>query len=422
MNAPLAGIRVVSLTHYLQGPACVQFLADLGADVIKVERIGGAYERHWSGGQAYLEGHASVFFLLAGRNQRSIELDFRTAEGQAVLWRLLERADVLVENFRPGTLDRHGFSFAAVKARRPDIVYCSLSGYGSEGPSRGKPGQDLLVQSQSGMATLSGRAGDPPVLFGTAIVDEHAAVLGALGIVASLLGRARTGEGTRVEGNLLSAALDLQLEPLSIHLNGARLYDRSGSGISSRFHQAPYGVFKTADGWLTLSLADGATLARAFDDPQFAAWSGDDQFTQREQVNARVAEHMLHRTTAGWESQLESRGVWCARVRDYDEVLADPQLAVNQSILEFDDPHAGHVKLPAHPLRYDGKAPGLRRLPPRAGEHTGEILAELGYAADRIRALRGQGVIGPDHAAVRTGGDDDAQASGGVLKEARRKQ
>ncbi|HEU0278197.1 MAG TPA: CaiB/BaiF CoA-transferase family protein [Rhodanobacteraceae bacterium] len=394
MSLPLEGIKVVSLTHYLQGPSCVQFLADLGADVVKVERLGGSYERHWSGADAYVGDHASVFFLLAGRNQRSIELDYRSSEGAGVLWRLLERADVLVENFRPGTLDKHGFSYAVVKARNPGIVYASLSGYGSDGPSRTRPGQDLLLQSLSGMATLSGRAGDPPVLFGTAIVDEHAAALGALAIVASLMGRSHSGKGTRVDSNLLSAALDLQLEPLSIHLNGSHLYERSASGISSRFHQAPYGVFKTADGWLTLSLADGPTLAKAFDDPGFAKWSKPDQFTCREDVNRRVAEHMRHKTTAQWEAQLESRGMWCARVRNYDEVLADSQLAINQSILEFDDEHTGHVKLVAHPVRYDGKVPPLRRKPPLAGQHTDEILHELGFSGAEVTALHANGVVG----------------------------
>lgn len=394
MSLPLDGIKVVSLTHYLQGPSCVQFLADLGADVVKIERLGGSYERHWSGADAYVGDHASVFFLLAGRNQRSIELDYRSAEGANVLWRLLERADVLVENFRPGTLDKHGFSYDAVKARNPGIVYASLSGYGSDGPARTRPGQDLLLQSLSGLATLSGRAGDPPVLFGTAIVDEHAAALGALAIVASLLGRMHDGKGKRVDSNLLSAALDLQLEPLSIHLNGSHLYAKSASGISSRFHQAPYGVFKTSDGWLTLSLADGPTLAKAFDDPAFAKWSKPDQFTHREDVNRRVAEHMLKKTTAEWQAQLESRGMWCAKVRDYDEVLADPQLAINQSILEFDDEHTGHVRLVAHPVRYDGKVPPLRLKPPKAGQHTDEILRELGYSSVEMDAMHAAGVVG----------------------------
>jgi crotonobetainyl-CoA:carnitine CoA-transferase CaiB-like acyl-CoA transferase len=396
MSGLLAGVKVVSLTHYLQGPSCVQFLADLGADVVKIERIGGAYERHWSGARAFLNEDSSVFFMLAGRNQRSIELDIQSDEGQDVLWRLIETADVLVENFRPGTLERRGFSYEKVKARNPRIIYCSLTGFGSEGPAREKPGQDLLLQSLSGLAMLSGRASDPPVLIGSALIDQHAATLGALGIVAALFGRERTGAGAKVDSNLMSAALDLQIEPFNYHLNGAKLYDRSESGISSRFHQAPYGVFKTADGWLTLSLADGTTLAAAFEDPQFAQWTKDDQFEQRETINRLVAEHMAEKTTAEWEATLAAHGIWCARVRDYDEVLADPQLIVNQSVMEFDDPSAGRVRTLAHPVRYDGKAPGLRRPPPAVGQHTDEVLGELGYVSETVEKLRREGAIGPD--------------------------
>ena len=397
MSGLLAGVRVVSLTHYLQGPSCAQFLADLGADVIKIERIGGAYERHWSGAKTFVNGEHSVFFLLTGRNQRSVEVNIQSLDGQAVLWRLLERADVVVENFRSGTLDKYGFSFDAIRQRNHRAVYCSLTGFGSTGPDRDRPGQDLLLQSLSGLALLSGRADDPPVLMGTAIVDQHAAAIGALGVVAALFRRQLTGAGTRVDGNLLSAALDLQIEPLNYHMNG-QLYERSASGISSRFHQAPYGVFRASDGWMTLSLADGSTLATAFDDPQFLEWTRDDQFEQREVVNRRVAQRMEARTIAEWEEIFTAHGMWYARVRTYDEVLADPQLAANQSIIEFESEETGAVRLLAHPNRYDGRAPGLRRPPPTVGQHTGEVLDEIGFTADEIRLLRENGSVGPDRA------------------------
>jgi len=408
MSDLLAGVKVVSLTHYLQGPSCVQFLADLGANVVKVERIGGAYERHWSGAKAFVNDDSSVFFLLAGRNQRSIELNIQSDEGREALWRLIDRADALVENFRPGTLDKRGFSYEEVKKRNPRIIYCSLSGFGTDGPSREKPGQDLLLQSLSGLAMLSGRADDPPVLMGTALVDQHAATLGALGVLAALFRRERTGKGCKVDSNLLSAGLDLQIEPFNYHLNGTKLYDRSQSGISSRFHQAPYGVFKTTDGWLTVSLAETATLAKAFRDPTFLNWSREDQFDEREAVNSLVAKHMAKRGTAEWEATFATHGMWCARVNSYDDVLADPQLVANQSIIELDDPSAGHIRLLAHPVRYDGEAPGVRRPPPSAGQHTGEVLLELGYEAEDLESLRRSGAIGPDRA--RIGFDRKASA------------
>jgi len=398
MSGPLSGVRVVSLTHYLQGPSCAQYLADLGADVIKVERIGGAYERHWSGAKAFVKDQ-SVFFLLAGRNQRSAEIDLSTAQGSEALWKLIESADVLVENFRAGTLDRRGYSYEDVKKRNPRIIYCSLTGYGATGPSRAKPGQDLLIQSLSGLAMLSGRADDGPMPVGSAIVDQHAATLGAMGILAALLQRHSTGQGMRVDSNLFSAALNLQLEPLNYHLNGAKLWDRSASGVSSRFHQAPYGSFKTADGWITMSLADGATLAKAYNDDRFASLTREQQFDQREEVNTRVAEHMAKRTTADWTATFDEHGIWYAEVREYDDVLADPQIEANQSVLEYEDPAAGRVRLLAHPVKYDGEVPPLTRRPPTPGQHTDEVLLELGYSVEQVRALRRANAIGPDRIA-----------------------
>ncbi|MBU1335941.1 MAG: CoA transferase [Alphaproteobacteria bacterium] len=417
MTAPLAGVRVVNLTHYLQGPSCAQYLADLGADVIKVERIGGAYERHWSGAKAFVNDQ-SVFFLLAGRNQRSAEIDLSTPEGSDALWKLIESADVLVENFRAGTLDRRGYSYEEVKKRNPRIIYCSLTGYGATGPNRSKPGQDLLIQSLSGLAMLSGRADDAPMPVGSAIVDQHAATLGAMGILAALLQRNNTGEGMRVDSNLLSAALNLQLEPLNYHLNGAKLWDRSASGVSSRFHQAPYGSFKTADGWITMSLSDGPTLGKAFKDESFAPLTRDDQFDRREEVNSRVAKHMEQHTTAEWMATFDEFGIWYAEVREYDEVLADPQVAANQSILEYNDPAGGQVRLLAHPVKYDGAVPPLTRLPPQPGEHTEEVLRELGYSADDVAALRGSNAVGPDRKAVPFDRVSSAPASAYSRKKA----
>ena len=417
MTAPLSGVRVLSLTHYLQGPSCVQYLADLGADVIKVERIGGAYERHWSGAKAYLDDQ-SVFFLMAGRNQRSVEIDLSTPEGSDALWKLIKSADVLVENFRAGTLDRRGYSYEEVKKRNPRIVYCSLTGYGSTGPAKSKPGQDLLIQSLSGLAMLTGRAEDPPMPVGTAIVDQHAATLGALGILAALLQRNATGEGVKVDSNLLSAALNLQLEPLNYHLNGAKLWDRSASGVGSRFHQAPYGTYQTSDGWLTMSLSDGATLAKAFEDEKFASWTRDDQFDHREEVNSRVVEHMKTKTTAQWQEIFEGHGVWYAAVREYDEVLADPQVAANQSVIEYDDPEVGRVRVLAHPVQYDGKVPGLTRRPPAPGEHTGAVLRELGYSDGDLESLRANNSIGPDRNSVRFDRASSAPASSYSRKKA----
>lgn len=248
----LNGVNVLSFTHFLQGPSAVQILADLGADVIKIEPPKGAWERHWSGAEAFLNGE-SVFFLLSGRNQRSLSVNLRSEEGKEIIWRLVQQADVIVENYRPGAMERLGFGYEQVSQEKPDIVYCSLSGYGTDGPYRKRAGQDLLSQAMSGLAMVNGRKSDPPTLVGSAVVDQHAAVLGALGVLAALYERRDTGKGKRVDSNLLNAALDLQIEPFVYHLNGS-LYERSETGISSRFHQAPYGIFETTDGYICISL------------------------------------------------------------------------------------------------------------------------------------------------------------------------
>ncbi|MGH7276744.1 MAG: CaiB/BaiF CoA transferase family protein [Candidatus Rokuibacteriota bacterium] len=391
--AVLAGVRVLSFTQFLLGPSGVQFLADLGADVVKIEpRDGAAWERHWSGSNLYLNG-VSAFYLLAHRNQRSLTLDLKTPGGQAVARRLVERADVLVQNFRPGVMRRFGLDDETARALNPRLIYVSASGYGESSPYRDRPGQDLLMQAFSGLAHISGRAGQPPTPVGTAVIDQHGAALLAMGVLAALLERARTGRGLHVEVSMLRAALDLQLEIVSYFLNGARL-EKSPTGLASMFHPPPYGVYATRDGHLVLSMTPLGELAEALPLPELRAYATVTwNFDAREAV-ARLLDPVLRsRTTAEWVERLVPQGVWVAPIQTYAETFADPAVRAADAVEEVEHPVAGPVKLLRFPLELSTGRATVRRPPPMAGEHADEILREAGYGGEEIRRLRAEGAV-----------------------------
>ena len=389
----LSGIKILSLTQFLLGPAGVQYLADLGADVIKIEPPGGAWERTWSGANHFLNG-ISPFFMLSHRNVRSITLNLKQQEAQEVARRLIASADVLVQNFRPGVVERFGLDYDAVRRINPRLVYASVSGYGEESPDRALPGQDLLIQAMSGLMAATGRASEPPTPAGAAIVDQHGAALLAMGILAALFHRERTGEGQKIEVTMIQAALDLQLEPVTYYLNGAHLA-RPAHAIASTFHSAPYGVYETADGHMVLSMTSVRTLSEAlggvqalepYETPALA-------MPQREEIAEILMPILRGRSTAEWIATLRERGVWCAPVNGYDEVFAEPAVQYLDPVQEFDHPEAGHVRLLKRPVRYGVGEPGVQRLPPGIGEHTLEVLQDAGYSADEIENLRVTGAL-----------------------------
>lgn len=390
---PLTGIKILSLTQFLLGPAGVQYLADMGADIIKVEPPRGAWERTWSGANHFLNG-VSPFFLLAHRNVRSLTLDLKRPEAQAVASRLAARADVVVQNFRPGVVARFGLDYESLRAENPDLIYASVSGYGEESPDRALPGQDLLIQAMAGIMASTGRAGDPPSPAGAAVVDQHGAALLAMGILGALVQRERTGEGQKIEVTMVQAALDLFLEPATYHLNGASLA-RPNHTIADTFHAAPYGVYATADGYMALSMTPIPNLSAALGGvPELAPFVDPDQaMTEREAIAAILRPILLTRTTSEWLATLREQGVWCAPINDYDAVFAEPAVQFLDPVLEIDHPQAGRVRLLKHPIRYGSGETELRSLPPAIGEHTEDVLHEAGYSADEIEHLRAVGAI-----------------------------
>src|SRR6266568_1218051 len=316
----LAGVRVISFNHFLAGPIAAQLLGDLGADVVAVEPLEGAFQRNWAVANHFV-GQQSVNLIATARNKRSLAVDLKSDEGRALIRRLIIGADVVMENFRPGTMERLGLGHEALRAENPRLIYAATSGFGSDGPYRDRPGQDLLLQAMSGLAARTGRADGPPTAIGSVVVDHHAATVYAMSILAALFARERNGKGRLVEVNLFQAALDLQGESLTAWLNGARAsFSRGAAGIASWFSPGPYGIHATADGYLAISMAAPSTLAKALDLPALAAFSDQDGFSKREQITRLVAQRLAERRTQEWLQPLDQHKIWHARVQDYDDL------------------------------------------------------------------------------------------------------
>ena len=389
-SLPLSGTRIVSFCHYLQGPAATQYLADMGADVIKVEPLTGAFERHWSGADLYADG-ASVFFLAANRNCRSLAVDLKSESGKQVIRELIAGAQVVLENYRPGALERLGFGYGACKILNPGIVYASATGYGSSGPLVDKPGQDLLVQARCGLAAATGPT---PTPVGGTVIDQHGATLLAMGILAALVKKARTGEGSRVEASLLNAGIDLQMEGITAFLTGnfgPGQLDRHRR-LATWLHQAPYGLYPLADCSIVLPLTDAVKLAQALDSPELSEISGIDLYAHRDQYALVLEKVLSERRFDDVASALDRHGIWFAKVQTYADLKADAQLQHNRV---FRNVRIGDkdVVLVNHPIRYDGNVLPLRHIALRPGQDSRQILGELGYSEQRVDELLASGSV-----------------------------
>jgi succinate---hydroxymethylglutarate CoA-transferase len=392
----LSGVRVLDLTRILAGPMCTQILGDLGADVIKVEPPGsGDDTRTWGPPFA---GAESAYFLGANRNKRSITLNMAVKAGQDILANLIRRCDVLVENFKLGTLERWGVTNDWLQENAPRVIRCSITGYGSSGPNAALPGYDFILQAESGLMSICGEADGTPTKYGVAIVDVVTGLYASNSILAALAARGRTGRGQHVEVCLYDSGIAMLINVASNYLVSGRDARRYGNGHPSI---VPYTTYPTADSMIALAVGNDAQFARFAETAGHPEWARDPRFAKnpdrvanREAIDALIAGALSREKTDTWIGKLRAVGVPCGPINSVAEALGHPHTLAREMVRTVAHPTSGEVKMVGIPFRLNGTPATIRRPPPTLGQHTEQVMREeLGLSAERLAELRAARVI-----------------------------
>ena len=392
-NKPLAGLRVLDLSRVLAGPFCCALLGEAGADVIKVERPGkGDENRRWG----HLWHGESLDFMNVNRNKRGITVNLNHPSGQAVIKRLSRRADILVENFVPGTLDRFGLGYEALAAENPRLVYCSISAYGLKGPMRTKPGYDGAIQAFSGHMAITGEADGGPVRSGASMIDMATGFTAYSAVLTAVISRAQTGQGQRISASLLQTALSLMGAHAAVYLMTGHQPKRAGSGVS---HLAPYGAYKTKDAHVVVGtlnedawgkLCAVLELPELVDDERFN--DPQKRVTNRKLLDTMLSEVFVVKPSAEWVDKFENAGLVISPVQTLSEVMRHPQVLENNMLNNISHPY-GELTLVGAPFSMESDVLTPRLPPPLLGQHTEEVLLEFDYSKSEIKNLRDEGAI-----------------------------
>lgn len=393
---PLTGLKVVDLTHVMAGPTCTLMLADMGAEVIKIEKIPAGDDTRYMVPPKI--GDEAASFLMMNRNKKGIALDLKTSGGAEVLRRLIASADVLVENFGPGVMDRLGFGYPEINKAHPGLIYCSLSGFGRTGPYKHRRGFDLVAQAMSGIMSFTGERPDgPPVKCGAPLSDITAGLLAAMGILAAYAHRLKTGQGQWVETSLFEAALVQTYWQSAIALATGVAPKAMGSAHPLN---APYQAFEASDTWIVVGGANQKHWLRTLEvlgmpelarDPRFV--TGADRMAHLKQLETELSAGFRTRPAAHWLGALEEAGVPCGPVNDMLQALADPQTIAREMVIEVEHSSLGKVRTLGLPIKFSETPGKVRTGAPRYGEHTSAILSAHGFGAEEIASLREQGAV-----------------------------
>jgi len=392
----LEGLRVLDLTRILAGPLCGQMLGDMGADVIKVEPPGtGDDTRTW--GPPFIEGE-SAYFLGINRNKRSLTLNMAVKAGQEILASLIRKSDVVVENFKLGTLEKWGITNQWLDKNAPRVIRCSITGYGSSGPDCALPGYDFILQAESGLMSICGEQDGPPTKYGVAIVDVVTGLYACNSILGALAARSRTGRGQHVEVCLYDSGIAMLINVACNYLVSGKDALRFGNGHPSI---VPYSTYPTADGMIAVAVGNDGQFARFAENIGRGEWARDARFSKnpdrvanRDLLDRLIGQALESGKTADWIEKLRAAGVPCGPINTVAEALNDPHTLARDMVRTVGHPKVGDFRMVGIPFRMNGTPPSIRRAPPLLGEHTDEVLGgELGLSAERIAQLRAEKVI-----------------------------
>lgn len=390
----LDGLRVLDATQMLAGPLATTRLGDLGADVVKLEPPGcGEFNRTHGFGDLRVDGTMTTF-LAVNRNKRSLAIDLKNPDAAAVMHRLASLADVFVQNFRHGTAERLGVGYEQLAAINPRLIYCSITGYGPDGPYRDRPGQDLVVQGYSGSMFSVGARDDPPIPGALWFADVGAGYQAVIAILAAVAARHRTGVGQHVSVDMFSVVLDAQLQELVTFLNTGSKPVRGAERTAHASIPAPYGVYKTSDGWLTLAMTDLPRLGTMLDDDVLRGMVNYNDGTARaDEIYSRIRHRFAGRSTADWITACDQHGIWAGPVYDYEALERDAHVRATGMVVTQPH-HGGAVRTPRPPINMSATPPAVVRGAPDLGADTREVLREIGYSSAEVDGLIKSGIVG----------------------------